>query len=102
MRADIDEAVAARLRSCLNDLASAGHTRVVVDLQGAAVCDITGCDALLQVARRLRACGRQLHIAGAQPDIGRLLRSLGAVGAFAFHLTVDEAVLAVGASDPIG
>ncbi|HMK10966.1 MAG TPA: STAS domain-containing protein [Acidimicrobiales bacterium] len=89
---DIDVATAPRLHDHLVGLASAGHRRLAVDLEGVTMLDWMGLGALLGVLARVRSLGGELVLLAPSPATRELfaLTDLDRVLPIRDRLTVGE------------
>jgi anti-sigma B factor antagonist len=71
----LDGAGAAVARDALHLALAAGSGRLVADLSGVELLDITGLGVLLGTHRRARLAGRRLVLLNAAPRVARLLRA---------------------------
>ncbi len=79
---ELDVACAQQLRSELESVIDRAPGEVVIDLSALAFCDSSGLSALLNARLHALASGRVLCLAGASPQMLRLLELTGARGLF--------------------
>jgi len=89
---EVDVATAPRLHDRLVGLASAGHRRLAVDLDGVTMLDWMGLGALLGVLARVRSLGGELVLLAPSPATRELLAltDLDKVLPIRDELTVSE------------
>ncbi|MFG1808107.1 STAS domain-containing protein [Streptomyces sp. NPDC049040] len=73
----------AELHSALADCFARRSARVVLDIRGLAFCDCSGLNVLLEAKATADRIGTELRLAGARPQVARLLALTGAVEVFA-------------------
>ena len=88
---EVDIATAPKLREKLVELAAAGATRVVVDLEKVEFLDSTGLGVLIGGMKRLRSTDGDLTLVCTQPRILKVFEITGLNRAFAIHDSVDQA-----------
>jgi anti-anti-sigma factor len=76
IQGELDLAVSGELEAAL-DRAVESDQDVLVDLSACTFIDVSGLEALLRGARRLRAPGRELLLSGAEDQVDRLLSVTG-------------------------
>jgi anti-anti-sigma factor len=72
---ELDYHTGPRLRACLDDAAC--QSGLILDLSGITYCDSTGVSVLVHAHRRAEAAGATLALAGAAPEVFRLLSLTG-------------------------
>lgn len=77
LHGEIDLFNAATLRRCLEELADAGETRVVVDMADLMFIDSSGLGALVGGMRRLRRAGGQVVLRSPRGQTAKLLEVTG-------------------------
>lgn len=90
---ELDQHTAPKLREALDELAIGAG--VVLDLRDLVYCDSCGITVLISAQQRARTQDSSLPLAGLDPDLARHLRLLGLADVFAFHATVEQAVLSL-------
>jgi anti-anti-sigma factor len=86
----LDAAAVARMETDFQGLLPvAGH--VVVDLAEVAYCGSLGIRMLLTAARLVKQRGSSLVLAAAQPEVGKMLETMGIVTIIPLAATVEEA-----------
>ncbi|GAB4475542.1 MAG: hypothetical protein Kow00124_16660 [Anaerolineae bacterium] len=90
----IDAASSGDLAAVLNDETAAGRVRLVVDLSAVDYISSAGLRAVLAALKAARQAGGDLHIAGAQQDVKRVLELAGITGLIRCFETQAEAVAA--------
>jgi anti-sigma B factor antagonist len=86
-----DVAVAAPLRHHLNDLVNDGHLHLVLDMSAVQFIDSTGLGILVGTLQRVRTGDGELRLAGARPEVLRILRITGLDKVFATYPSVRAA-----------
>src|SRR2546426_376124 len=72
----LDASAATELLAALSRQLSHGN-RVALDLSGVSRADSAGLGALVRAAKAARDAGGELVLAGAQPDVARLMSDIG-------------------------
>ena len=90
---ELDYHTGPQLRACLNDAPCQGG--LVLDLSGITYCDSTGVSILVHAYRRTEAAGTMLALAGAAPEVFRLLSLTGLDRFFTSYDSVDTAIHAL-------
>ncbi len=88
----IDAATSGELAAALDGQTAAGHIRLVVDLSAVDYVSSAGLRALLIALKAARQAGGDLHIAGAQQDVKRVLELAGITGLIRCFETRAEAL----------
>jgi anti-sigma B factor antagonist len=88
---EVDIATAPKLREKLVELAAAGATRVVVDLEKVEFLDSTGLGVLIGGMKRLRSTDGDLTLVCTQPRILKVFEITGLNRAFTIHDSVEQA-----------
>lgn len=91
---EVDVSTAPRLRQQLVEMASAGHDRAVVDLEGVDFLDSTGLGVLVSGLKRFRTLGGDLLLVCTQQRILKVFEITGLTKVFGIHESVDAAVAA--------
>lgn len=92
---ELDYHTGPQLRACLDDAPC--QSGLVLDLCGITYCDSTGVSVLVHAYRRTEAAGTMLALAGAAPDIFRLLTFTGLDRLFRSYDSVELALHALSA-----
>lgn len=92
---ELDYHTGPQLRACLDD--SPCQEGLVLDLSGITYCDSTGVSVLVHAHRRTEAAGAMLALAGAAPEVFRLLSLTGLDRFLRSYDSVDTAIHAVSA-----
>jgi anti-sigma B factor antagonist len=87
---ELDYHTGPQLRACLDDAPC--QEGLVLDLSGITYCDSTGVSVLVHAHRRTEAAGAPLALAGAAPEVFRLLSLTGLAR---FFRTYDSAATAI-------
>ena len=74
---ELDLATAGELRTILANVVSSGAAQVVLDLSNVSFMDASALGVIVAAANRLRLGGGRLTLAGAAPNIERVLRLTG-------------------------
>jgi N-acetylglucosaminyldiphosphoundecaprenol N-acetyl-beta-D-mannosaminyltransferase len=82
------------------DEALAHTSHIVIDLARTAFVDSSGYGTLITVAKRARAAGRELRLAGVQPQVAQVLRVLRMEQFFTIYPDTAAALVAVRNCDP--
>lgn len=94
---EVDVSTAPRLRQQLVELASSGHDRAVVDLEGVDFLDSTGLGVLVSGLKRFRTLGGDLMLVCTQPRILKVFEITGLTRVFGIHGSTADAVSAAAA-----
>jgi len=86
-----------QLRAFLDDAPCESGAGLVLDLSGITYCDSTGVSVLVHAYRRTEATGTMLALAGAAPEVFRLLSLTGLDRFFRSYDSVDTAIHALSA-----
>ena len=97
---EVDVATAPRLRKETIALVSAGHYRVVLDLEAVDFLDSTGLGVLIGVLRRVGAVGGELRVVCSTPRIVDLFTVTGLDRVFDLRPTLADALADVPADGP--
>ena len=89
---EIDVYTAPTLRERLNELVTAGHRDLVVDMQGVDFLDSTGLGVLVGGLKRARALEGSLQLVCGQEKILKVFRITGLTKVFPIHPTLVEAL----------
>ena len=92
---ELDYHTGPQLRACLDDAPC--QEGLVLDLSGITYCDSTGVSILVCAYRRTEAAGTTLALAGAAPEVFRLLSLTGLDRFFTSYDSVAGAIHALGA-----
>jgi anti-sigma B factor antagonist len=92
---ELDYHTGPRLRAHLD--AAPCQSGLVLDLSGVTYCDSTGVSVLVHAYRRTEAAGTTLALAGAAPEVFRLLSLTGLDRFFRSYDSVDKAIHAFNA-----
>jgi anti-sigma B factor antagonist len=92
VKGEVDVCTAPRLREKLVELASTGHQRVVVDLDGVDFLDSTGLGVLVGGLKRLRSHGGELALVCTHGSILKVFEITGLTKVFSIFGSVDQAV----------
>ena len=87
---ELDYHTGPELRACLDDAPC--QAGLVLDLSGITYCDSTGVSVLVHAHRRTEAAGAMLALAGAAPEVFRLL---SLTGLDRFFTSYDSAATAI-------
>jgi anti-anti-sigma factor len=87
---ELDYHTGPKLRACLDDAPC--RSGLVLDLSGITYCDSTGVSVLVHAHRRTEAAGAMLALAGAAPEVFRLL---SLTGLDRFFTSYDSAATAI-------
>ena len=88
----IDAFTASEVTNYLSAEISAGHNRVVADLSHVDYISSAGLRAILSALKETRQMGGDFRLAGAQPNVSKLLHISGFVSIIKIFSTVDDAV----------
>jgi anti-sigma B factor antagonist len=91
VKGEVDVYTAPRLRERLVELATDGHLRVIVDLDGVDFLDSTGLGVLVGGLKRLRSNGGDLELVCTQGRILKVFSITGLTKVFAIHDSIDGA-----------
>ncbi len=86
LQGDVDLYNAGELRSCIEDLASSGQVRVVLDLEGLEFIDSSGLGAMVGGMRRLRQAGGELVLRHPRGHAAKILEISGLSRALAVEM----------------
>ncbi len=86
LQGDVDLDNAGELRSCIEDLASSGQVRVVLDLEGLRFIDSSGLGAMVRGMRRLRQAGGELVLRHPRGHAAKILEISGLSRALAVEI----------------
>jgi anti-sigma B factor antagonist len=92
---ELDYHTGPQLRAYLDDAPC--QSGLVLDLSGITYCDSTGVSVLVHAYRRTEAAGTMLALAGAAPEVFRLLSLTGLDRFFRSYDSVDTALHALSA-----
>ena len=90
---ELDYHTGPRLRACLDDAPC--QSGLILDLSGITYCDSTGVSVLVHAHRRTEAAGAMLALAGAAPEVFRLLSLTGLDRFFQSYDSVATAIQAL-------
>jgi anti-sigma B factor antagonist len=82
---ELDLARAPGMQRAIDELLSAGHTTIVVDLLGVSFLDSTALGVLVGALSRCRDAGGDLHLVVTEPRILKVLEITGLASAFPLH-----------------
>lgn len=100
---EVDVYTAPQLRSVLDEHIAAGHTRLVVDLDGVDFLDSTGLGVLVGRLKLVRNKSGWLRLVCSSDRILRVFRITGLDKVFAIHDDVEGAIVDPGDPvDPVG
>ncbi len=88
---DIDLQTAPQLTDALQELASAGNARIVVDLSEVAFLDSSALGALVTANRAINEQGGTLALASPQPHVDKVFTITRLADVIAVYPTLDEA-----------
>jgi anti-sigma B factor antagonist len=91
---EIDVYTAPQLREQLIELANAGATKLVLDLERVEMLDSTGLGVLLGASKRARERGGSLRLVCTHERILRIIRITGLIKVLPVHSSVRAAVAA--------
>lgn len=91
VRGEVDVYTAPRLRERLVELASEGHYKIVVDLEGVDFLDSTGLGVLVGGLKRLRSHDGDLYLVCTQHRILKVFEITGLTKVFSIFDSVDAA-----------
>ena len=91
---EVDVHTAAQLRVALDEEIAAGHTRIVLDLDGVGFLDSTGLGVLVGRLKLVRNHSGWLRIVCSNDRVLRVFRITGLDKVFGIHPSVAEAVAA--------
>ncbi len=91
---EVDVHTAAQLRAALDDEITAGHTRIVLDLNGVGFLDSTGLGVLVGRLKLVRNHSGWLRIVCSNDRVLRVFRITGLDKVFGIHPNVADAVAA--------
>jgi len=94
---ELDYHTGPRLRAYLDDAPCESGAGLVLDLSGITYCDSTGVSVLVHAYRRTEATGTMLALAGAAPEVFRLLSLTGLDRFFRSYDSVATAIHALSA-----
>jgi anti-sigma B factor antagonist len=94
---EIDLATAPHLRERLDARLDAGASSLIVDLRGTTFLDSTGLGVLVNVLKRCREGGGQLHLVVVEPRILKLFAITGLHDSFSISSSVEAAQSAAAA-----
>ena len=77
IRGELDAATADAAREYVANVIARGSGTIEVDLTGLSFCDARGLRALVGMATRARASGRQLKLTGTRPGIVKIMQITG-------------------------
>jgi anti-anti-sigma factor len=77
---DFDALSVPRVRDALDAAVAAGHTDVIIDLSDVAYMDSSALGFLVWADQRMRPVSGRLAMAGASPDVARILELSGIIG----------------------
>ncbi len=97
VRGEIDVYTAPVFKQAVQSLLAEGHTQLIIDMTGVNFMDSSGFAALLEATKRLRPQGGELHLAGVNRTVGRMLHLTRLDAAVALHSTVGQAIAAAAA-----
>ena len=89
---ELDYHTGPRLRACVEDAPLRPGSVLVLVLSGITYCDSTGVSVLVHAYRRAQAAGVTLALAGASPEIFRLLSFTGLDRIFRSYDSVEGAL----------
>jgi len=91
---ELDLYTAPQLKDALDEVITAGHTSLVVDLTGVGFLDSTGLGVLLSGLKMIKALGQEgnLSLVVNDPHVSKVLRITGFEGLFDIHDSVGEAL----------
>ena len=91
LNGEIDIHSAPRMREKLVELISQGRCRIVLDLRAVDFLDSSGLGVIVGALQRVRSAGGDLTVAGAPPQIHRVIEMSGLAGVFSMFDDVDSA-----------
>jgi anti-sigma B factor antagonist len=91
-RGSLDRLTANEALQALTQQVLAGHAKLVADLSGLDYISSSGLRTLLSVMKDCRAKGGDFRLAGASPDVGKVLELSGFTGILKTFPTRDAAV----------
>jgi anti-anti-sigma factor len=94
---ELDLYTSPKLKAALDDLMTAGHTRLVVNLLGTKYLDSTALAVLSTALQEAKAAGGTLSLVFNQPHLARLFAITGLADVFPIFTTETEALDAVSA-----
>ena len=89
---DLDVYTAPRLRDMAAGLISAGHSRLVIDLERCEFIDAAGLAVIVGTLKRVRACDGSLAIVCTGERIRKIFEITGLTRVLTFCGTVDDAL----------
>ena len=92
---ELDYHTGPQLRACLEDIPLESGAVLLLDLSGITYCDSTGVSVLASAYRRTEAAGATLALAGAAPEVFRLLSFTGLDRLFRSYDSVETALSAL-------
>ena len=88
----IDALTSPRLAEFLSEQIGAGHTRLVADLAGVEFMSSAGLRAILAALKESRQGGGDLRIAGALPNVQKVLKMSGFTTILKTYTSTDDAL----------
>lgn len=91
---DIDITTLPAFEAHVARLLAEGHVNLLWDLEGVGMLPSTAAGFLLQTARRVRAAGGRIALAGARPHVRSMLKIMGVFDLLPAYATRREALAA--------
>ena len=92
IKCSLDALTAPELARSLSDQIAAGHVQLVADLAELDYTSSAGLRAILGAVKETRQQGGDLRLAGAQPEVGKLLKLSGFTSILKVFPEIDAAV----------